>query len=289
MLSTCPETVRKVLELALYQKSIKIFLGATAIAVVMRALVKVLFVDLETGFYLPGGELPVVLFVAPLVLGGLWLVWNGWRGKDDRPAVLKGNRWLECAAALLGLALLAGSGSGLLRVMAISPNAAMVNQMPRLLQMIEQLLGLASGGVFCYLALVLLSGATRSGTQGMLALIPVLWQTLNMVDRFFGFRQVSTATDQTLEVLFSVCATLFFLAHTRCIANIPLSRPACVTRGLLTALFGLPLCAGQVASIAVLGSLGGGPDPMRLAVIFAVSLYAMVCAFSLAWNSSETK
>lgn len=87
---------------------------------------------------------------------------------------------------------------------------------------------------------MLLSGAARSGIQGMLALIPVLWQTLNMVDRFFGFRQVSTASDQTLEVLFLVSATLFLLAHTRCVANIPLSRRACVTRGFLTALFGFP-------------------------------------------------
>lgn len=165
---------------------------------------------------------------------------SGWREQDESAAFLKGNRWLECTAALLGAVLLADSVSGLLRVLAISPDAQLINQMPRLLQLLEHLLGAASGGVFLCLAIVLLSGAARSGIQGMLALIPVLWQTLNMVDRFFGFRQVSTASDQTLEVLFLVSATLFLLAHTRCVANIPLSRRACVTRGFLTALFGFP-------------------------------------------------
>ena len=108
--------------------------------------------------------------------------------------------------------------------------------MPWILQLAEHLLGIVSGGVFFYLAIVLLSGASRSGFQGLLALIPVLWQTLNMVDRFFGFRQVSTASDQTLEVLFLVSATLFLLSHTRCVAGMPLSRRAGVTRGFLTAL-----------------------------------------------------
>ena len=121
----------------------------------------------------------------------------------------------------------------------------------------------------------------------MLALIPVLWQTLNMVDRFFGFRQVSTASDQTLEVLFLVSATLFLLAHTRCVANIPLSRRACVTRGFLTALFGFPLAAGQLAAAAVLGDAGMGPPLPRLAVISAVSLYAAACSLSLVLSAGR--
>ncbi len=283
-----PKAVGKVLELSLYRKSIQIFLSGTALAVVLRALLKVLFVDLETGFYL-GGSLLAWAFAGVLLLSAAGLLWLGWRGKDESPAILKGNRALECAAVLLGLVLLASGGFGLSGVLAINPNAQMINQMPRTLQLLEQLLGIASGGVFLYLASVLLSGAARSGTQGMLALVPVLWQTLNMVDRFFGFRQVSTASDQTLEVLFLVSATLFFLAHTRCVANIPLGRRACVTRGFLTALFGFPLCCGQLASISVLGNAGTGPNLPRLAVIAAISFYAAACSFSLILPIGETK
>ena len=176
----------------MYRKSLKIFLAGTGAAVLLRALLKVLFVDLETGFYLGGAPLASA-FAAVLILSGAGLLWFGWREQDESAAFLKGNRWLECTAALLGAVLLADSVSGLLRVLAISPDAQLINQMPRLLQLLEHLLGAASGGVFLCLAIVLLSGAARSGIQGMLALIPVLWQTLNMVDRFFGFRQVSTA------------------------------------------------------------------------------------------------
>ncbi|MBC8575739.1 hypothetical protein [Yanshouia hominis] len=270
----------------MYRKSLKIFLAGTGAAVLLRALLKVLFVDLETGFYLGGAPLAWA-FAAVLILSGAGLLWFGWREQDESSAFLKGNRWLECTAALLGAVLLADSVSGLLRVLAISPDARLINQMPRLLQLLEHLLGIASGGVFLCLAIVLLSGAARSGIQGMLALIPVLWQTLNMVDRFFGFRQVSTASDQTLEVLFLVSATLFLLAHTRCVANIPLSRRACVTRGFLTALFGFPLAAGQLAAAAVLGDAGMGPALPRLAVISAVSLYAAACSLSLVLSAGR--
>ena len=270
----------------MYRKSLKIFLTGTGVAVLLRALLKKLFVDLETGFYLGGAPLASA-FAAVLILSGAGLLWFGWREQDESAAFLKGNRWLECTAALLGAVLLADSVSGLLRVLAISPDAQLINQMPRLLQLLEHLLGAASGGVFLCLAIVLLSGAARSGIQGMLALIPVLWQTLNMVDRFFGFRQVSTASDQTLEVLFLVSATLFLLAHTRCVANIPLSRRACVTRGFLTALFGFPLAAGQLAAAAVLGDAGMGPPLPRLAVISAVSLYAAACSLSLVLSAGR--
>lgn len=264
----------------MYHNSMKLFFAGTVAAAGLRALLKILFVDLSTGFYFGGGA-AVWLFDAVLILSAAGLLWFGGREHDEEPAVLRGNRRLECFAVLLGALLLASSVSGLLRVLQLDPDGELVNQMPRLLQLAEQLLGIVSGGVFFYLAIVLLSGASRSGFQGILALIPVLWQTLNMVDRFFGFRQTATASDQTLEVLFLVCATLFLLSHTRCVAGIPLSRRAAVTRGFLAALFGVPLAIGQLASIAVLGSAGAGPDPMRLAVILALSLYAAACSLSL--------
>lgn len=267
-------------ETLMYHNSMKFFFAGTAVATGLRALLKILFVDLTTGFYF-GGAPAAWLFAAVLIISAAGLLWFGRREHDEEPAVLRGNRRLECVAVLLGVLLLVSSVSGLLRVLQLDTSEGMVNQMPWILQLAEHLLGIVSGGVFFYLAIVLLSGASRSGFQGLLALIPVLWQTLNMVDRFFGFRQVSTASDQTLEVLFLVSATLFLLSHTRCVAGMPLSRRAGVTRGFLTALFGVPLAIGQLASIAVLGSAGTGPDPMRLSVILGISLYAAACSLSL--------
>lgn len=125
----------------MYRKSLKIFLTGTGVAVLLRALLKVLFVDLETGFYLGGAPLASA-FAAVLILSGAGLLWFGWREQDESAAFLKGNRWLECTAALLGAVLLADSVSGLLRVLAISPDAQLINQMPRLLQLLEHLLAL---------------------------------------------------------------------------------------------------------------------------------------------------
>ena len=60
----CPPCHRKEAKL-LYRKSLKIFCGATAAAAILRALLKVLYIDLETGFYIGGG---ILIYLLPVVI-----------------------------------------------------------------------------------------------------------------------------------------------------------------------------------------------------------------------------
>ena len=121
----------------------------------------------------------------------------------------------------------------------------------------------------------------------MAALIPAIWHTIAMVDRFISFREVSTASDQLIETLYLVCATLFLLANSRCLAGMAKSRRRCVIWGLLASHFGLVLAAGQIAAVVVLGSDISGPPMLQNILILAFSVYAVSLSASLALSTNE--
>ena len=271
----------------LYRKSLKIFLIATPLAAVLRALLKVLFVDTDTGFYIGGG---LLVYLLPVImgLGAAGIVFFAFAEKVDTYGRLKGNRFNEITLALLGVTVAAVSALKLPRVLSLmAEGEPLINQLPAWLQAAEQILGVLSGIVLLYIAFCLLSGAKRSGTHGIVALVPVIWHTIAMVDRFISFREVSTVSDQLIETLYLVCATLFFLANARCLADIAKSRRACVVWGLLASHLGLVLAAGQSAAIVVLGSDISGPPIMQNILIIALSAYALSIAASLALSSAE--
>jgi hypothetical protein len=270
-----------VLTQLLYRRSLRLFGTLTAALAVLRALLKVLFIDTQTGFYF-GGRPLVLLFDALLAVAAAGIVLTAWREPDDGRGQLRGGRWLELTAGAMGAAVLVSSALSFGEALRIDPGVAVINALPRWILLLEHALGLLSGVVLFYLAFSCLSGACRSGFQGMLLLILVLWQTLSLVQRFISFRQVNTASDQLLETLFMVSATLFLLSHARCVARFGAGRKSCLLRALLTGLFGVVLCAGQLAAVAVLGSGIAGPSGMRMAVIAATSLYALSFAWALA-------
>lgn len=258
----------------------KVFFGGTLIAVLLRVLLKVLYIDTESGFYLGGGVL-VYSFAAVVLLTVLAVALSTLRNQGADTAMLRGNRPLELAAALLGLAVAATSVPKLMEALAIDPSEPVINRLPAWLLVFENILGLVAGVAFLYLAFCFYSGFKRSGIQGMLALPMVLWQAISMVERYISFRQVNTVSDQFLETMYLVLATLFLLANTRCMAGFPKSRRACVLWGLLAAHFGLVLIVGQVAGMMVLGGAISGPSVLQIVVIAALSIYAFVVSSSL--------
>jgi len=270
----------------LYRKSLKIFCGATAAAAILRALLKILYIDLETGFYIGGGVL-VYLLPVVIIAGAAGIVFFAYAEKSDSAGMLRGNRFIEVTMALLGLGICGVSALRLPKAMAISSKAVMVNCLPKWLQVTEHALGMVSGFVFLYLAFCLVSGAKSSGLHGMAALIPAIWHTIAMVDRFISFREVSTASDQLIETLYLVCATLFLLANSRCLAGMAKSRRRCVIWGLLASHFGLVLAAGQIAAVVVLGSDISGPPMLQNILILAFSVYAVSLSASLALSTNE--
>ncbi len=203
------------------------------------------------------------------------------RADGTDTVTLRGNRPLELAAAVLGATVVATSVPKLLAAMAIDPTEPVINRLPSWLLVVENILGITAGIAFLYLAFCFYSGFKRSGLQGMLALPMVIWQAISMVERYISFRQVNTASDQFIETMYLVLATLFLLANTRCMAGIPKSRRICVLWGLLLSHFGLVLIVGQFAGMAVLGGDISGPPVLQMLTIAALTLYALVVSCSL--------
>lgn len=250
------------------------------IAALLRILLKTLYIDTESGFYLGGGLL-VYGFATVVLLTTLAVTVSTLRADGADTATLRGNRPLELAAAVLGSTIAATSVPKLMTALAIDPAELVINRLPRWLLIIENVLGLVAGMAFLYLAFCFYSGFKRSGIQGMLALPMVIWQAISMVERYISFRQVNTVSDQFIETMYLVFATLFLLANTRCMAGIPKSRRICVLWGLLAAHFGLVLIVGQLAGMMVLGGDISGPPVLQILIIAALTLYALVVSGSL--------
>lgn len=261
------------------------FLGGTLIAMLLRILLKILYIDTDTGFYLGGGVL-VYGFAAVMLLTVAAISVSTLRAGGADVATLRGNRPLELAAAVLGVTIAATSIPKLMQALAIDPAEPAINRLPAWLLVVENIFGLAAGAAFLYLAFCFYSGFQRSGLQGMLALPMVLWQAISMVERYISFRQVNTVSDQFIETMYLVFATLFLLANARCVAGIPKSRRIGVLWGLLAAHFGLVLIAGQLAGIAVLGGDISGPPVLQMLIIAALVVYALVVSGSLICSES---
>lgn len=269
----------------MYKKSIKLFCAAAAASALLRILVKVLFVDTVTGFYI-SSPLPVVFSVI-MIAGAVGIAFFALGEKDESSGVLRGNRYLELTTAAFGVAVAAVSVPRLLEALKIDPEEPVVNRLPGWLVQIEHILGILSGIAFLYITFCLLSGAKRSASQGIVALLPVIWHTIAMIDRFISFREVSTASDQLLETIYLVCATLFLLANARCLAATAKSAKRCVLWGLLTAYFGIALAAGQAAAVMVLGSEISGPPMLQNVLIIVTSCYAITVSAAMAIASAK--
>jgi hypothetical protein len=135
--------------------------------------------------------------------------------------------------------------------------------------------------VLVWLSLASLSGADRTETSGIAALVPAVWQALYLVNRFISFREVTTVSDHLLETLFWLCAVLFWMAHARCIAGAVPNRRRAVLFALLAAMLGVPLAAGQLVALAVFGTCTG-PEVSVCVLILLISVYALCFAHAAA-------
>ena len=265
----------------LYINSFKKYILSLLVLVPFRCFLKILTVDLYTGFY-EGGQVWVSLFNVLLAAAIFGIIWAVWRTDDRGMDALKGNRWLESTSALFGIILAGTSFFALLDTMKINPNLPVVNALPKWLLTIEHLLGVISGCVMILLAFVLIAGAKRSSIHGAFALIPIVWQMLSAIQRYISFRQVFYNSDQLIETLFMVSSLLFLLYHARCLSGLLPNRKRVLIFAMLTSLLGFVLMFGQLAARYVLGSVVSGPDPVRILFIGAISLYAAVFAFCVA-------
>lgn len=265
----------------MYNRCFKLFAAATLLCVFLRVLLKTLFVDIETGFYIGGAPL-VYGFAAVEILVTVMLLTFAWRTQDRETGQLKGNRPLETATALSGVLIAACGVPKLKAALAIGFDEPAINRLPTGAMVLENILGILAGLIIIYIAFCFFSGAATSAFHGILALVPVLWQTLYMVERYISFRQVNTVSDQFLETAYLVFATLFLLYSSRYVARNAKGRRRCIACGLLAAHFGLVTAAGQLAAVTVLGSEVSGPPAAEMLIMLGISIYAVAVSLSLA-------
>jgi hypothetical protein len=254
--------------------SFRIYAGGLLIAVLARALLKILFVDTVTGFYVSGEFLGLV-FWAFMALTAALIAYCAWKEPAGTVFLVRGNSAAALSLTALGAAVFYGGVEAFI------------------FPVQEQLMGIAAGmygivyflyfvggaallclGVLCFI------GAPQGILMGLLSLGAVLWQVFDLIYRFSSFMTVTTASDQLLEVLYLVSATLFLLYHAGAVCGADPGRSLKLSRlyGYLTSFAGFTLSAGQLAGHSVLGRQGTGPYDARLVVVLLMSLYGLLYA-----------
>ena len=193
-----------------YSRTLRLFVLVTPVLVLYRILLKTLFIDLDTGFY-EGNPLWNNLFVFGVALSVCGIVLTALLTKNGTLRTPRGNRLMEASTFGLGSVLF---GTGLIRLLTEQQSAASsfaFHLLPGWLVVFEQVLCVLSGVSLVLIAFVMWSGARSNEAAGILALIPAVWQTFLLVERFVTFRQVLTVSDQLLETLYLLSACLFFL------------------------------------------------------------------------------
>lgn len=257
-----------------YQKSLQAFAVGCGAACVWRVALKVLVVDIQTGFY-PASSLFTMGFSLLMGLVPAAILFFAWREKGAGPARLKGSLGLQVLALGVGLSLAWRSGMLLLPAGGGAPSV---------MDWVRALLGGAAAVCMLYFAWRHLGGATGRPCSLAVGMVPILWQCVDGVVQFFGFLQPLTCSDQTLETLLIAAGCLFWLYHGAiiCGAGLPRAGTKAVVAGLCCAFWGIPLVAGQAAAWLVLGPLGSGPDLAQGVYILWLSGYGVWFSAALA-------
>ena len=257
-----------------YGRTLRLFAFFAPVLVLYRVLLKTLFIDLNSGFY-EGNPLWNNLFAVGIALSACGIALTALLTKNGALSTPRGNRLMEAATFGLGAVLL---GTGLIRLLTEKQSADSsfaFHLLPGWLVVFEQVLCVLSGVSLILIALVMWSGARSKEAAGVLALVPSVWQTFLLVERFVTFRQVLTVSDQLLETLYLLSACLFFLFYARSLLQIVTGSQGLVAAALLTALFGFVLAFGQYAGMAVAKD-ASGPSFLLLPMMLTVSSYALL-------------
>lgn len=243
-----------------------------------RMLLKSLFIHSETGFY-EGNPLWYELFAICVAVAVVGIAATAMLTKTPISKVLRGNRVMEVSTFGLGVVLIF---TGFVRLVGAQSggNFMTVGLSPTWLLLFECIFCMISGICLIFVAFFMWSGARARDAAGMLALVPAVWQTLLLVERFVSFRQVLTVSDQLLETLYLLSASLFFLFYARSLLQIKPGSHSLVASALLTALFGYMLALGQYAGMAVVGDMAGPPAAL-LPMVLSVSSYALLFVYRI--------
>lgn len=270
-----------------YGRTLRIFLWALPALSICRIIQKAIFIDPATGFC-EGNALLTYIFYFGLVYAAAAIFFAALGAARGKTQTLKANRFTEFSVAALGASLVA---AGFVRLFDIQIRVGMQNPfvlLPPWLDRLEQLLGIAAGISLILTALIIWSGSRAGQTARILALVPAIWQTFLLVERFITFRQVLTVSDQLLETLFLASACFFFVNYAGCIIFKGSVDARLVSSALWSCLLGIVMTAGRYAAMPITGFVGRGEQALLLTFV-AISIFSFLFILPTMIAPAETK
>ncbi|MEM1484688.1 hypothetical protein V6615_07365 [Oscillospiraceae bacterium PP1C4] len=255
-----------------------IFIFSSIACVALRIFLKLSAVDSFTGFY-EGDTLTVIIFN---ILLGAAIIAMFALGLLAKPTAHTMNYRLpsRILAMLTGISALVFSSTNLFSQISEFTNfSASLN----LASLVFNLIGVASGVVFLNLGFRMHSDSAGYRANGVLLLLPLLWQVYVLLTSFMSYTAIRSVSDQLLATLMLISLVPFLLAHGRILAGADTNRGIrhLVAFGLPFSLLALTTSIGTIAA-----ALAGKPLEIALsftgAVFYLVTgLYAASCIFSL--------
>lgn len=217
-----------------------VFALTLAVCGITRIVLKLNFMDPETGLYLTDTAL-IHLFHFGLLIGSVVLFGAVYlhrpkaKSNSTNPGPTGGVLCLLTGVSMAAYVLLESS---LYPVIDQGYSQMIIS----IRQFIGVALGVLSGAVMVWLGVGIFRGKV-SQYAVYPALLPAVWQVYLLITRFNGLTVVTTITDNLLALLFMAAASLFLVAQARTVLAIPRqdNRSFTASTGLCTALFGFLL------------------------------------------------
>lgn len=201
-----------------------VFLPGSAVLICLRIVLKLDFIDPQTGFYRSGNLLSPAFHIVYLLCLALLLfcVYSA----RPRENVLPPLRRAAPFAALLGLAIPGKeflNGEHLIARLAAGDRPHRVDLF---LSVSTLLVALAAAATLLVLAANQLRGRLESYPQSLSLTLTVLYQCMALIIRFTSHTSPLAVSDDLLEIALLIFGVLFFMAHARVLTRLDARRGA---------------------------------------------------------------
>lgn len=261
-----------------YTAAFRLFAAGLLSASVLRIIMKLFYIDLETGFLIQNHWTLTLLYLI-LAAVALAAMAASYRSKEQEP-VPEG--YHPAASLLLALTAVFIGVHAALRYLYPDTSPKLIN-IPRWLASGELILAGAASIALLYAAFLLYRAKGHCLPAAFATLVVVLWQSAWAIVRFSAFWQVSTLSDHLLESFYLALAPLFWMAQAYFLSGIPKKRIGgrVITLGLTLAVVAIPLTLGQAATLIAYQGLSKGPSPINCLMLLSMGLYTAVFSINV--------
>ncbi len=258
-----------------------VFVVFSLVLTVLRTVLTLCAIEPDTGFY--GGmsalvQIQNVLFVLAAALLAVWVYWCVPKNSKVRPG-----RFVKLPALLLGAGGLLGGLSGLLGLWTELLAFTQGSQEVTLIGLAARVLAVPGAlGLLAMAVPLFRAGQYRWGLWG--SALAAIWMTVEAVACFMAYPTIANISDQTLEVTALCMGALFWLAHTRAVAQE--KTLSCMPRqaklwGPLFGLFAVPLSIAQLCGLLAGKVSAVHMGPLRQGMLLFLGCYAALWSLSL--------